>query len=257
MSWLRLIEESIDEKSKPADSPAPPKKAGWNRIGHLIGEMWPAYLIEILVIILGISITLALEEWREDRKEAKLEKVYLANLSTDIDADLQMLKATQNATQQILQKGDDLLQFIRDPKQHPLLLSAINSDVRAILGRPKFVIQDATFSDLKSSGNLALLKDIPLKNLLFSYYNLTQVIKEDQDAEQQATITLSGPFFLKQFSLVENASPVESAEPEKLSGSAEFQNNVLLRTSNRNELLHLYQAADSMATALHMRLAKE
>ena len=163
MSWLRIIEESISEKSKPADSPVPPKKSGWNRIWHLIAEMWPAYLIEILVIILGISITLALEAWREGRKEEKLEKVYLANLSTDIDADLQMLKAAQNATKDILQKGDDLLQFIRDPKQHPLPLSAINSDVRAILGRPKFVTQDATFSDLKSSGNLALLKDIPLE----------------------------------------------------------------------------------------------
>ena len=46
--------------------------------------------------------------------------------------------------------------------------------------RPKFTTRDATFSDLKSSGNLHLLKDIGLKNSLFAYYNVAQNIKDLQ-----------------------------------------------------------------------------
>jgi hypothetical protein len=57
----------------------------------LIREMWPAYLIEILVIILGISITLGLEAWRDGIKEKRQEKIYLRNLKADLEEDMNSL----------------------------------------------------------------------------------------------------------------------------------------------------------------------
>ena len=78
MSWLRLIEESMKAKTPGdvvagVDIPGEPtrKTSTGDRFRHLIGEMWPAYLIEIVVIILGISITLALEAWRDGTKGRK------------------------------------------------------------------------------------------------------------------------------------------------------------------------------------------
>jgi hypothetical protein len=241
MSWLRLMEESIKK----------------NRVKGLIKEMWPAYLIEILVIILGISITLVLEEWRDSSRERRLEQIYLENLLTDVNVDLQSLNYTSAATQKILDRGNELLACIGNPDSKVLSLTQLNTDVRAILGRPNFLSTDATFSDLKSSGNLHLLEDIQLKNLLFAYYNQVQNIKDNQNAEQQATIILAGSYFLKQFSMNDVAGqpqPSGSNALNELPKNIEFSNNVLLRVTNRKELLDLYQKADSLAGQLKQAL---
>lgn len=262
MSWLRLMEQRIQENEPLSDTQnvapiPPPVYRHKNKVIHLIKEMWPAYLIEIFVIILGISITLALEEWRDTGKENHLEQIYLKNLLTDVELDLQSLEQTSAATQKILDRGNDLLTYIRSPAGNGISLSQVEANVLAILGRPKFVSNDATFSDLKSSGNLHLLKDIQLKNLIFSYYNLAQNIKNDQDAEQQATITLSGSYFIKAFPLVDFGNKPDRSEStalNDLSKNIEFSNNVLLRVTTRHELLDIYQRADSSAAQLKRAL---
>jgi hypothetical protein len=225
----------------------------------LIREMWPAYLIEIIVIILGISITLALEEWRDNSKENRLEQSYLKNLLSDIETDLRSLKDASVSTEKLLEKGNELLGFIRNPDGKVISSSQLNSDVRAILDRPKFISRDASFSDLKSSGNLHLLKDIQLKNLLFAYYSETQHIGQIQEAEQQATITISGAYFMKRFPMDNKLSESVLSESNGLSElkSIEFDNNVLLRISNRKELLGYYHKADSLAAQLKIELGKK
>ena len=236
------------------------KKSGAGRLMQLLREMWPAYLIEIIVIILGISITLALEDWRDNSKEKGLEKIYLGNLLADLDADQQSLQVAGTRTEELIKHGESIMQFISNPVANKINPSQLNSDIRSILGRPKFVIHDATFSDLKSSGNLHLISDLELKNLLFAYYNQAQIIKETQDAEQQATINLSGPYFLKRFVLDEKADSTSSMlvnVPNIFAKEPEFQNNVMLRVSNRKELMELYKMAQSMAAELHQKLSLE
>jgi hypothetical protein len=272
MSWLRLIEESMKAKtpsaaaggdevsgeimSNPgepvpkADEPARKPSRG-DRFRHLIGEMWPAYLIEIVVIILGISITLALEEWRDGAKEDRLRNIYRGNLLADIDTDLEGLQKTSGATTFLLARGEEILGAEKSFPAHTLSDSALISDLRTILGRPKFISQEATFQDLKSSGNLHLVKDIALKSLLFAYYNLVQRIEENQEAEQQATIILVGPYFLKRIPLddiFKNSFHHEkTADLDDIVDENEFRNLMLLRITTRTDLLALYQSAESLA----------
>src|ERR1700722_3396937 len=118
MSWLRLIEERMKAKTPdvtaagdfvPGESAPKPKARTGARFRHLIGEMWPAYLIEIVVIILGISITLALEEWRDGAKEDRLRNIYRGNLLADINTDLEGLQNTSGATTFLLARGEEIL----------------------------------------------------------------------------------------------------------------------------------------------------
>ena len=289
MSWLRLIEESMKAKTPaaaaagvevPGESatagiealgepaaagdkvprgPAPKARTG-DRFRHLLGEMWPAYLIEIVVIILGISITLALEQWRDGVKEDKLEDLYRGNLLADLDADLRNLQRAGAATTALLAQGQEILAPEKGSPAHSLSDSALIIDLRGILGRPKFIPHDATLAELKSSGNLHLIKDVDLKWLLFAYYNQVQVIKEVQDAEQQATITLVGPYFLQRFPMDDGPGQpplrLKGAGPAALANDFEFRNLVFLRVTNRTELLGLYQTADSMAAKLKAALLK-
>jgi Family of unknown function (DUF6090) len=262
MSWLRLMEESIQE-NEPNTEPTGGdlKSQSVHRkkqtLAGLIKEMWPAYLIEIIVIILGISITLAMESWRDDTKENRLEQVYLKNLNSDVGVDMHNLNGVIEKTRELLVHGNELITG-GTKKANALNYSRLNGDIRSIISRPKFISNDASFSDLKSSGNLHLIKDVQLKNLLFAYYNQAQIIRENQESEQLATITLSGNYFLKHFSL--NDSIVQDPLLERvpvndLIQSVEFQNNVLLRVSNRNELLAAYINMDSLGSKLRMVLS--
>ena len=263
MSWLRLMEESLEEN--PSETAEPklenihaPQNRRKRSVRGLIQEMWPAYLIEIFVIILGISITLALEEWRDGSKEERLEQIYLKNLYSDINIDQNALQRTIAQTEKLLDRGNELLLYAR--KSDKLMSHQVNVDIREIIGRPKFLANDVTFSDLKNSGNLHLLKDIQLKNILFAYYNQTQIIRDVQDAEQLATITLTGPYFFKHFSLADSTGGEDADGKENIVealGNIEFSNNVLLRLSNRKELLERYQMADSLAKKLEEMLDKK
>jgi hypothetical protein len=266
MSWLRLMEEKIQEDESvkfPEDPTIVQPHATLHKkqtVSGLIKEMWPAYLIEIIVIILGISITLALEEWRDNSREDHLEQIYLKNLKTDIETDLKSLSLAITATKSLLERGNELLGYTRSTDNKTVSPSEVHEDVRAILSRPNFISSDASFTDLKSSGNLHLIKDIQLKNLLFAYYNETQHIKEVQEAERQAAITLSGVYFLKQIPLDEQIGhviPMATKDMNELLKNIEFDNNVLLRVLNRKELLDIYQRTDSLAGQLKTDLLKK
>jgi hypothetical protein len=248
------MEEKIKTEAEVAVPIARQKK---RKVRKLIEEMWPAYLIEIFVIILGISITLALEEWRDKSKESDLARIYQKNLLADVNVDLVSLKQVEQDTRELLSNGDELLNFIKNPSANILTASRADSDIRSIIGRAKFFSSDATFSDLKNSGNLHLLDDIQLKNLLFAYYSQAQNIKEAQDAEQQATIIIAGPYFLKRFPLNNGANRQMVMDPRQfqaLSEDVEFENNVLLRVENRKELMQGYQIADSLGGRLRSAL---
>jgi hypothetical protein len=226
-------------------------------LSSLIREMWPAYLIEILVIILGISISLVLEEWRDRGKEHQLENIYLRNLITDVETDSVSLRSAIEGTKILLGSGNQLLAYSRTTDVKNISFSQIKTDVRSILGRPNFISSDATFSDLKSSGNLHLIKDVGLKNSLFAYYGETQRINEVQNAEQQSTIVLSGSYFLKSFPIDSAARPAQTPDDLHLLSDIQFENNVLLRVRNREELLSIYQKTDSIGRLLRNALSRK
>ena len=215
-------------------------------------EMWPAYLIEVVVIILGIWITLGLEQWREHHKNIELEESYRINLLHNIGSDRILLRNCTDQTNNVLSKIDELQTAEQNFDNPSLTVGKIDSDLITILNRPKFISRDATFSDLKSSGNMRLISDLRLKELLFDYYGMAQNIKEGQDSEQQATINITGPYFLKNFPLDNSGKERQLSESKlrMLFNGIEFANNIALRASNRHELLIEYRQADSLAAKI-------
>jgi hypothetical protein len=57
--------------------------ASIREISGLIKTQWPRYLVDILVIILGITISFTLDSRKEEADRATLEQVYLKSLLTD------------------------------------------------------------------------------------------------------------------------------------------------------------------------------
>jgi len=63
------------------------------RISDQLREMrWAQVVIELLLLVLGILIALAVDDWMQGRRDARMEREYLQLLVRDMQRDDEILK---------------------------------------------------------------------------------------------------------------------------------------------------------------------
>ncbi|MBO3697487.1 DUF6090 family protein [Roseivirga sp. E12] len=130
---------------------------------------WGLHLIELVVVIIGISIAFALEGWSESNKRKDLEQNYLSSIQVDIDKDIDDLKKIVDSTKVILQHVSEVFQYTlqRAPlesfKRHHVTSSYLAS---------YFYPQNGTYLSLMNSGDINVIKDFELKAALSDLYNV-------------------------------------------------------------------------------------
>ena len=66
-----------------------------NPIGRLSRDLrdlrWGQVAVEMLLLVLGILIALAIDDWMQDRRDAQTERQYLEGIVRDLDRDLEIL----------------------------------------------------------------------------------------------------------------------------------------------------------------------
>ncbi|WP_370476952.1 DUF6090 family protein [Tamlana flava] len=146
---------------------------------------------EIVLVVIGILIALQINNWNEQRKLQKLEKTYYESLYTDIKKDsLEYIRKSRNANRNI-QKLNNILRFIYndyDIKKTKFdsidFGNKIYKDTLALIfsfSQAGFVqfpqTYENTITDLRSTGNIKLLKNEELKNRIIDYYNSQKLFK--------------------------------------------------------------------------------
>ena len=210
----------------------------FGKLSSLVRERWPEYVIEIIVIIFSITISFALDEWKDGRQKQELEQTYLKGLYSDIQKDIRQLNVVIAETQQIIQTAKSLSEL---SPQTPTNYHQFVENVRFVFKRPRFIAEDATFSDLKSTGNMQVINSFTLKNSLFDYYKQYETGVQVEAAELETTNAIIGPYLIRQLSLAEKHNTAPKPGWATITNEVEFQNALLLRRSTREELLHDYQ----------------
>ncbi|MBD2753619.1 hypothetical protein [Spirosoma validum] len=234
-------------EEKPASS-APQPITSFGKLSGLIRERWPEYVLEIIVIIFSITISFAFDEWKDGRHKQELEQTYLKGLYSEIQTDTSQLKEVIAETQQVIQKTI-VLSGLNTQTAKPTY-QQFADNVRFIFKRPRFIAEDATFSDLKSTGNMQVISSFSIKNSLFDYYKKYETIVQVETAELETTNTIIGPYILRRFPLAGKVTGTSSVNWVALTGETEFQNALLVRRSTREELLRDYQQSLALANRI-------
>ena len=133
-----------------------------------ISKRWRWLGVEFVVIMLGVLAALFVDTWVEDRDNALKAADYRHRLIADLERDIQNIDAVITYYEGIRSYGLLALEDLegrRRLEDFDLLLAAFNAAEEW-----GFRLESATYSDLQSTGGLALLDDVEFRLALSDYH---------------------------------------------------------------------------------------
>ena len=141
---------------------------------QLLQSKWREYLIELIVIIVGILLAIALNNWNENRKNRKAEFLALMDLRDEFITNRKNFQELISLKKELKQLWKDYLETIID-KDLPASQRAIN---RPHHGARSYVISNSTLNSLLNSGKIDNIENDSLKQLLSNWHNIIQAYQQ-------------------------------------------------------------------------------
>jgi hypothetical protein len=132
---------------------------------------WKRALGELAIVSLGVLIALWADQAMQARQDAARASAYLERLRTDVQADIRSLRFSADQARNRLAITRQVDAWLHDPDAAPDPDSLVVSAHFAGVTFPP-TISTFTIDELKSTGDLRLLKNEMLKRKLADYYNL-------------------------------------------------------------------------------------
>jgi hypothetical protein len=227
----------------------------------LSGRKFSGFLVELIIIFTGITLSFWVENYRQSKKDEETENQYLAGFLSDIKRDkihLNELKSIRNSQRKA---SLSLLEYY---KGKPLKIDSFYFSLLNIQFSHHFLPHTNTFDELISSSNIKLISDQSIKDGILDLRSLYSAIKLQEDHVQHdlseylynnITTTIDYDNFFG----VSNKQMSER-EIKKLMNVLQFKNFCSILTYNSTELLFKYDQAimkgDSLIQEIETNLEK-
>ena len=122
------------------------------------------FLLEILMIVVGINIALWFEGWFDDIKDTETEQQYLAGLRDDLVSDLKLLDSVTESNSAKLQQLSEIV-----PDLPNLGDASAEAQAQAMFTPSSYYFfepSDFTYRSMQESGDFRLLSDADTKKRL-------------------------------------------------------------------------------------------
>lgn len=160
------------------------------RLSEQLRQMrWAQVMIELLLLVLGILIALAVDDWVQSRRDARLERDYLQLLVRDLERDDEILKEFIGFEELQTKDGIDAYRALRATVA-PADREAVAAKLSRLTSRRTLRLVRATYTDLVSTGNLRLISNPALRDRVVKYY-------EESD-RRLAIVDRNNQFFVDQ-----------------------------------------------------------
>lgn len=165
-------------------------------MAHVRGGNWFAVALDLLVVVVGLFIGLQIDTWWEGRKEAQFESVYLIEIQEDFDANRSSLEEQIQRAEQVI--NDMITLHAQSLLPEPSLsIPELNARFSSINQMPTFAITTRAYDNLTGSGDLKLLRNRSLKNMLAEYYAKEQVTAVVQATHELELVQTFQPFIIE------------------------------------------------------------
>lgn len=159
---------------------------------------WLHYILELLVVFVGVTAGFLLNTWREEQANIKLEQKYLESFYADLLIDQKNLDTLIINSRQ---KSDNLIEIVKltEAIDKPLTEQQANKIVKEIIYIEWFSSSDDTYKDILNSGNLNIISDFKLKEMISSYYSLVDEVKNVEEYFNKHMNNYGFPFILNNY----------------------------------------------------------
>lgn len=176
------------------------------RVFTILAEKWPEYLLEILVITMGILGAFALNNWNDQRKDRQKEVSVLDNLKEDLSLDTLDISFNIVFHKNFLRSEEALLAFIKSDQLKPEKPINFSNALSIPL---TLVTHETGIKNLQNDG-LDLIRNDSLKKEISRYYDffVKSMGRLENDVDAYKTYSKKKPYFLKHFMLSDSTSNV-------------------------------------------------
>jgi len=136
-------------------------------------------IAEFLLIVLGVTIALWLENIADDMKDQEIEHEYLLGFATDVRTDIVRLKYTIKNNQEIATKVNE---FLTGLLENNIKQPEFTQKISTLMNYDYFSPDDFTLTSIRESGDFRLLRnnDIKLNILqLKRHYDGIEVLQKN------------------------------------------------------------------------------
>jgi hypothetical protein len=177
------------------------------------GKYFKYAIGEIVLVVIGILIALQINNWNENRKSSQIEHYYLNSLVKSIKQDTIDI----NFRLREINRAVNLIDSLSDNST----ISGSQESLSGLLPRLymstfNLNIETSTIDDLKATGNLNLIKNKSLSELLLIYY---KNINSQENGLNSSLLTYSresiGPYLMKNYSVVFNGRVISNETNER------------------------------------------
>jgi hypothetical protein len=175
----------------PGSQCGPPQGHGVNpvrRISESLREMrWAQLILELVLLILGILIALAVDGWMDDRRDARSERRYLELMVRDLDRDLEVLDEFLAYEERQVTNSVFAYRALRGGVAAEDR-EAVADALTRLTWRRTLRLTRATYTDLLSTGNLRLIRTPALRDRIVGLYENNQRTLDIRDLNNQVFI---------------------------------------------------------------------
>ncbi|QSE96404.1 DUF6090 family protein [Fulvivirga lutea] len=127
---------------------------------------WLDHFVNLIVVITGISVAFALNNWNEEKKTNELHDTYIQAMIDDLDFDIAELDSLVKYESESLK----IFRRLLSRSEPPLSDDSLNIAFARIASLNSFTSKNITYESIKSSGKFELL-DLKLRIDIIEFYH--------------------------------------------------------------------------------------
>ena len=154
---------------------------------------WRQAVAEVLLILVGIIIALAVDSWWSDVQEEKEARAYLEALLKDFEQNRRTLVSQIELQKGIIDIGADILAMIENGLDEPIADEFFDKLGDMYLFG-EWAPAMGTYEDLVGSGRLLLISNLELRNALSTFQRHLAGVREFEGLQSETYYENQAPF---------------------------------------------------------------